>query len=355
MRVAFDVTPLISGGTGVARYVRELTAALPTPEVQLRRFAIGRSCTGALPADVSHLGVPLRLVHRSWALLGWPPAERLASPCDVVHSPDLVPPPTSRPLVVTVHDLDAVEQPHLHPPRAVALQRLQLDCARRRATAVLAVSEATASALRRHGVSPETILVAPHGVPALPAPDLSAAPPPPFLLAVGAVCLRKGLDTLIAAFARARLGDVRLVLAGPDGWGSERVAAAIRDHRVADRVQRLGHVSEAQLAGLYVRCLAVVVPSLAEGFGLAALEALAAGAPVVASDIPALREVAGDAAVYAAAGEPEAWAAALERLVGDEALRSDLAARGPAVAAPFTWNRTAAITVEAYRRARDAA
>jgi glycosyltransferase involved in cell wall biosynthesis len=169
------------------------------------------------------------------------------------------------------------------------------------------------------------------------------------------VSTRKGLTTLIAAFAQTKLEeDVRLVLAGPDGWGADEVTTAIRDRGVGDRVHRLGRVGDAQLAALYTGCLAVCVPSLAEGFGLTVLEGLAAGAPVVASDLPVLREVAGDAAVYATPGEPEAWTAALERLVGDGGLRRDLAARGAAAAAPFTWQRTAASTRGAYERARNA-
>src|SRR5205814_4137088 len=100
---------------------------------------------------------------------------------------------------------------------------------------------------------------------------------------------------------------------------------------------------------------AVCVPSIAEGFGLPILEAAAAGAPVIASDIAVFREVAGEAVWYAAAREERAWAGALERVVGDKELRDELRECGFEVARHYTWDRAAAVTCAAYERARAAA
>jgi glycosyltransferase involved in cell wall biosynthesis len=270
-----------------------------------------------------------------------------------VHTTDLVPPPTSRPLVVTVHDVVALEHPDLHPPRAVRIQGAQVAAARERATIVLAVSETTARTLRARGVPADKIVVAPNGVTTLPPPDTSLVPSEPFLLAVGSITPRKGLDVLAAALAAASVPErLRLVLAGPDGWRSEDVLASIRAHGVEHRVVQTGWVTDAQLAGLYRACVAVCVPSVAEGFGLPVLEAASLGAVVVASDIPVFREVgAGAVAVHCPPGDVASWSRAIERVVADDALRRAAAAAGPAAARGHGWERTAALTVAAYRRA----
>jgi glycosyltransferase involved in cell wall biosynthesis len=355
VRVAFDATALLAGNTGVARYVRELTAVMPFAGAQLSCFAIGRGDRGNLPPGTRHLRLPLRMAHRAWSVAGIPPAEVLAPGCEIVHTPDLVPPPARAPLVLTVHDLVALEHPDLHPPRSTAVQRAQLAAARDRASVVLAVSEATAATLRGHGVDPARIVVAPNGVTPLGAPDPSAVPVAPFFLAVGSLTPRKGFGTLVAAFARAALPrDVRLVLAGPDGWDAGSVHDAIARHDPDGRVVRAGRVTDAQLAALYQRCIAVCVPSIAEGFGLPVLEGAAAGATVVASDLPVFRELEPAVSAFAPASDVHAWSRALEH-VHDDALQIAPAAAARAFARDFTWERTATITVGAYERAREAA
>ncbi|MCU1430790.1 MAG: glycosyl transferase group 1 [Actinomycetia bacterium] len=356
-RIGFDVTALLAGDTGVARYVRELGCALERRNVELIRFAIGRgNHSDALPGNTRRVRMPLRLVHLSWSIAGMPSGEHLARGCDVVHTPDLVPPPTRRPLVLTVHDLVALEHPDMHPPRAEAAQRSQLAAARDRAAVVLSVSEATAAALRDRGVDAARIVVAPNGLTMLPSPDRSIVPSVPYLLAVGSLTPRKGLDTLIAAFARAALPEsIGLVLAGPHGWEASTVFAAIERHDPAGRITCTGRVTDAQLAALYEGCVAVCVPSVAEGFGLPVLEAAAAGAAVVASDLPVFRELAGSIALYAPVGDEQAWADALERIVADDELRTAAVAKGRVVAAEHTWDRAAEITLAAYERAQQEA
>jgi glycosyltransferase involved in cell wall biosynthesis len=354
LRVGVDVTALLAGNTGVARYVREVLASARSHDISLVPFAIGRGeHRSALGDGVRRLRIPLRLIHRSWSVLGRPSVDRLVPGCDVVHTPDLLPPPTRRPVVLTVHDVVALEHPDLHPPRAVRIQGAQVEAARDRATIVIAVSETTAGALRARGVPDDRIVVAPNGVTELPAPDASLVPDDPYLLAVGAITPRKGLDVLAAALAQASVPNrLRLVLAGPEGWRSAAVLAAIRARGVEHRVLRTGWVTDAQLAGLYRHCLAVCVPSVAEGFGLPVLEAASLGAPVVASDIPVFREVgAGAVALYCEPGDEGSWARALERVVDDTGLRRRASIAGPAAARPYRWERTSAMTVASYHRA----
>lgn len=200
LRVAFDVTPELFAATGVARYSRELALALERrPDCSLRRIAFGRQ-THPLPPRTVHLRIPLRAVHLAWGTLGVPRAESLSGPVDVVHSVDLLAPPTRRPLVVTMHDVVALERPDLHHRRSAALQRSRL-AALSRANVVLCVSQATASKLVARGIDPTRIRVVPNGLTALPPPVRVELPPGAFVLAVGTLEPRKGHEVLLRAFA----------------------------------------------------------------------------------------------------------------------------------------------------------
>jgi glycosyltransferase involved in cell wall biosynthesis len=288
-------------------------------------------------------------MQRLWSSASWPPAEALAGGGQLVHATDLGAPPSRVPVVVTVHDLVALAEPELHPRRSVRDQGQQLAGAKR-ASAVIADSRATAGDLVRAGVDPERIEVVHPGVTDLGRPVAVPGLEPPFVLAVGALHPRKGLDVLVEAFA-ANAGVLhRLVLAGPDaGYGRELRArmAAMGQH---SRLALLGPVTDGELAWLYREATALAFPSRAEGFGLPLVEAAAAGLPVVASDLPVLREVAGDAAVFVVAGDAAALGQALVAVATDEPLRSALADAGPKRAATFTWEATSQRTLACYER-----
>ena len=349
LRIALDVTPELIGSTGVARYSRELRGALQQrDDCEIHPFAVGRR-SQPLPAGVRHLPIPLRVIQRSWAALGLPRAEHLAGPVDLVHSLDLVPPPSARPLVVTVHDVVTAERPDLHAARARRMQAGQWG-ALTRAAAVLAVSRSTADALVARGVDPARIHVSPNGLTPLPAPVDPPVPAGPFVLAVGTMEPRKGHDLLLRAAALVP-GDVSIVFAGPDPGRGEALRALAHELGLGQRLTLLGPVSDAVLAGLYRDATLLCMPSLGEGFGLPVLEGLAAGTPTVASDLPALREVAGEAALLVAPGDVAALARALSAVLTDSGLRTRLRAAGPARAARFTWAATAEATVAAYRAA----
>ena len=162
----------------------------------------------------------------------------------------------------------------------------------------------------------------------------------------------QGLPTLVQAFARVAADNraLRLVLAGGDGWGSDLVRDAVASSGVPTRVLRPGYLPESAVAPLFRRAAVVAYPSLAEGFGLNALEALACGAPLVTTTGSALDEVVGDAAIKVAPGDVDALADALH-----DALQPDVAARlraaGPPRAAHFTWERSVDRHIDAYRLA----
>jgi glycosyltransferase involved in cell wall biosynthesis len=350
LRVALDVTPELIGSTGVARYSRELRSALEErDDCEVCAFALGRR-SQPLPDGVRHAAIPLRLVHRVWEVWGLPRAEQLTGAVDVVHSLDLVPPPTRQPLVITVHDIVTSELPALHPSNARRMQIKQRE-ALARASAILAVSHATAQSLVELGVDPELIHVTANGLPRLPKPAEPPISQRPFVLMVGTLEPRKGHELTLRAVAAADLSQLAIVFAGPTAGRDRALRALAVELGIAERLRILGYVDDAALAGLYRDATLLCMPSLGEGFGLPVLEALAAGTPVVASDIAAIREVADDAAILVPPGDVGALTRAVRRVVSDHKLRAELNRKGRERASSFTWSSTADATVTAYQAA----
>ena len=173
----------------------------------------------------------------------------------------------------------------------------------------------------------------------------------PFFLYLGGYDYRKNIPTLVRAFKRlpARL-DVELVLAGGMTKSQTPVMKKfLAEQGLTGRVRCLSYVDDADVPALYALALAFTSPSLAEGFGLQAVEAMGMGCPVVASNVSSLPEVVGDAGLLVSPSDEEEIAAALERLVEDESLRRTLAERGRVRAAEFSWQRCARETLAVYR------
>jgi len=147
------------------------------------------------------------------------------------------------------------------------------------------------------------------------------------------------------------LPALSLVLAGVDRGVGDALSAIVSDAGAPEAVVRLGSVSEDQLQRLYRCATALVYPSRYEGFGLPVLEAMASGTPVIGSRAASIPEVLGDAGLLVDPDDGRAWARAIVEIVNDEPLRRRLSAAGLARAATFTWERTARITLDVYRRA----
>jgi len=156
----------------------------------------------------------------------------------------------------------------------------------------------------------------------------------------------------VAAFdlEAARDAELRLVVAGPDGWGSAAFQDAVQAARHGDRVVRLGYVDDAARADLLAGARLLAYPSLDEGFGHPPLEAMRAGVPVVAARAGALPEVLGDAALLAAPSSVPALADALHAANADDETRARLTAAGHERVARYTWDRAVDELVASYRR-----
>jgi glycosyltransferase involved in cell wall biosynthesis len=288
-----------------------------------------------------------------------PPLELLIGRSDVVWGPNFVVPPVRRgSAVVTVNDLTPLRFPELCTADTLAYPALVVAAVRRGAwvhTLTGAVGEEVRNWLPAAADRVVTVplgVTPPHG--GDPVRGRRAAGADRYVLAISTVEPRKGFPTLVAAFdaVAAEFPDAALVVAGPDGWGIEGFEAARAAARHRDRVRRLGWVDQATRADLLAGAALFAAPSLYEGFGLPAADALAAGIPVVTSDDPALVEVTGDAALHVPVGDAGALADALRALLGDPGGAAALAARGPGQVAGFTWDATAAGLSALFQRAR---
>jgi glycosyltransferase involved in cell wall biosynthesis len=343
-----------TGTENYSLYLIRALAALDTPH-RWRLYADRPPPAGLIEGE----GVEWRVIPfpRLWThlRLAW---EVVQHPPDVLFVPAHVVPAARRcPAVVTVHDLGYLYHAAAHRPLDRAYLRISTAWNARTARVVLADSEATRRDLIAHtGCDPAKIVVAyPAGAEGLaPVTDplrLAQAQArygagARYWLYVGTLQPRKNLETLVRAFARlchegAWPPDVRLVLAGKAGWYHERIAAAAQASGVAERIVFPGYVAPEDLAALLSGALGFVLPSWYEGFGLPVQEAMACGAPVICSNVSSLPEVAGEAALLFDPGDVDALAAALARLWRDLDLRQELARRGPAQAARFTWERCA--------------
>jgi alpha-1,3-rhamnosyl/mannosyltransferase len=366
MRVALDARKIDDFGIGT--YIQGLLAGfaeLGSPEELVVYLPPGRVPPPAPRAPHPRVtwipeAAPPYSLAELWRLAR---AARRAG-ADLYHAPHYVCPPLLPcPAVVTVHDLIHLRFPvrHRH-PLAPLYARVMLRLAVRRARVVIAVSDSTRQDLvRRLGARPERVRVIPNGVaPAFrPAEDPGAVADalaalgvaPPYFLFVGNPLPHKNVDGLLDAFRALPPALGGLVLAGIPPAARARVAEGCRARGLDGRVTLLAPVPPETLARLYQGARAVVCPSLWEGFGLVALEALACGTPVVASDRGGLPEVVGDAALGVDPTSVDALREAMYTLAVQEPLRAALRARGLARARAFSWRHVAAATIAVYQEA----
>src|SRR5262249_50472839 len=304
MRIAIDARLWMEPRSGIGRYTRALTEQLLrlAPEEQWILY-IDRTPGPALPgAEVRCLPWPQRLLWSLWHA----PRDLRRRPVDLFGGVAGFELPGRGPwtLVTTVHDLVPLRLPALVPARHRWAVRTFLGAALRRAQRIIAVSETTRGEIfARYHLPPDRVVVVPEAAaPHFRPPSSSALAaartpdrlPPPYLLFLGFLEPKKNVGVLLEAVAALRRtgawGDTELIVVGAPGWGPDPVTRA-HALGLGEVVRFVGAVPDAELPALYGGALAFAFPSLWEGFGLPALEAMAAGAPVLASNRGALPEV----------------------------------------------------------------
>jgi glycosyltransferase involved in cell wall biosynthesis len=360
---------------GLETYVRRLYPAIlqARPDLRISMFVneLGRALLAVEPwADQVELVTHPLLGRRgtralSEATLLGPLADRRG--CEVLQSVALTAPLRLRAAsVVTIADVTWLRQPGAVPRSTRLLWRVLVFPAARRADRVITLSDAARSEIAEEiGIPLERIDVVPLG----PGAESGAEPTPEpelrgrlglgsgaIILAVSALLAHKNVGALVEALPEIRraMPDATVVVpANPTKLADELVARA-RALGADEALVLPGWVSAADLEGLYAAASCFVFPSLREGFGLPVLEAMRRGLPMACSNASAVPEVAGDAALLFDPRRPEELAGAVTRLFRDPALARELAARGRARAAEFTWRRTAEETLAALERARQA-
>ncbi len=379
MRIGLDGIPLKYLKTGIGHYTFEVARRLaldspadefelvsPSPFITEPRDKVGAQ---RWPQNLRAVHVRASLIERRWWTIGLPryiKREGLA----LFHGTNFEVPLRKRcPTVLTIHDLSLLLYPQTHQSRLVLRSRLLLPLMSRAATMIVTVSESVRREVCEHlRVPPEKVAAVPNAARSLfhPASSEQTAAvrerlgvEEDFLLYVGTIEPRKNLLTLVRAFVEMLSTTSlrpQLVIAGKKGWLSDDLYAYVKESGVARRVLFTGYVTDDELRALYSSCRAFVYPSLYEGFGLPPLEAMACGAPVIASNIPSIREVTGEAARLVDPENVNALAQSIVSLLLDEGEQQHLSSAGLKRAAEFSWERTARSIREVYDEAirRDA-
>ena len=308
------------------------------------------------------------LSKRLWPSMRWIeipvslPLELFRQPVDLLHAQTLAPALCPVPFVLTVNDVTWETNPEVYPLRIrLRLNKLVPQSARR-AKRILTVSEYTKKCLMEfYNLDERSIVVTYHGINAVYRPALDPAAvdrirlkhrlPDRFILYVGKIQARKNLPRLLAAFAslvRQQRLPHQLVLVGKPTWTSEETFSAIESLGLSGRVNVTGEVPLEDLPLVYAAAELFVFPSLAEGFGLPPLEAMACGTPVVCSNATSLPEVVGNAGILVDPYDVDALAQAMLDVVSSESLRGQLRDKGIARAATFSNRRMAELTHAAY-------
>ena len=360
IRIAVDTTPLLGQPTGVGVMTRELVNRLADAEDltvtgYVASWRARDRYRSVLPTGIDpyRLRWPARLCHQAWQRVERP---RLPSRFDVVHGTNFVLPPAHGTAgLVTVHDLTAWRFPKMV-DRYSAAYPVLVERALARGASVHCVSHSVAAeVVDVLGLSGDRVHVIPNGFArghtgnSERTRDMIAGP---YLLAIGTVEPRKDYVGLVESMTEVwnHYPELRLVIAGADGWGTEELANAAERVGAGDRLIRLGYVSEQEKADLLAGAELFVFPSVYEGFGLPVLEAMDAGLPVVTTSTGALPEVAGDAALLVTPRSADELSRAILLALADDDLRRTLVASGRRRVQDFSWDRMAAEMADLYRQ-----
>ncbi|HXX14996.1 MAG TPA: glycosyltransferase family 1 protein [Candidatus Eremiobacteraceae bacterium] len=374
MKVLIDFTQIPTDRTGVGVYADKLISGLSSLVtngdsllVLVQKDERGIYELVRDSPNVSIASVPTTVLRNRALLFLYEqvvlPVLLVSKNVDVIHSLHYTHPlicPCSR--VVTVHDLTFLLSPELHTWGRRLIMPFFIKHAVRRSEAVVFISNTTRVDSEKliQGAKKKLRRVIPLGV-SLKEFNLDSQLveevlakfllTQPYVLYLGTIEPRKNIFRLIQAYEQIahQHPNLLLVLAGKSGWHVDNVFAAIRSSKYRERIRHLGFVSELEKRALLTKCQILVYPSLYEGFGLPVLEAMAAGAPVITSNVSALPEVTGDAAILINPLSVEEIATAMSMLLNDEQKRDHLRILGKRRAAEFSWEKVAIQTFDLYK------
>jgi len=364
VRVGLDAHMVGGRETGNETYVKGLVTGFQSrkaSDVDVAVYNVGSPWTAA----DGHVRFERLLAANPYVRLGLElPFRSLRERLDILHVTYTAPIWSAAPLVLTVHDICFTTNPEWFSARDLRVLNANIPRSIRKAAHVITDSQDARSQIIEHYHVPEdrisAITIGPGpGAQPISAEDaqeelkaLGLCTGRPYLLAVGNLQPRKNLVRLVDAFKDlvARGHDIDLVIVGPRHYRAEDAVSAAAS--VSDRVHFTGYVTDRQLAACY-RCSSVFVfPSLYEGFGLPAIEAMSHGVPIACSNAGSLPEVCADAALLFDPLSVEAIATAVDRVLADPELRGRLSAAGLARAKDFSWTATAEETIRVYEKVR---
>ena len=374
MRLAFNATSLLSPLTGIGQYSRHLAMGLADRQDIDPEFFYGAFwskevrcephpvAANLLPWVRNHVpfAYTLRRSVQNHQFAKRTQQQRF----NIYHEPGTLLLPFDGPTVLTVHDLAWIRYPQTHPPRRVQAMNKYFEPGLSRASLILTDSEFIKRELTdMFGVPPERIRSVPLGVEPMFRPCSAEETQSllnrynlmhgQYLLTVGTLEPRKNLQTVLHAYMllpqkiRKRFP---LVLAGIKGWHMSALEQQIAPLVAAGEIRQLGYLPREELATVIAGALALIYPSIYEGFGLPPLEAMACGVPVIASGVSSLPEVVGDAGLLIDPHDTEAVAQAMQRLITDPGIRLHLSQKALARSARFSWGKCVEQTIDVYRQ-----
>ena len=369
MIVCLDVSPAVHHRAGSGRYAQELTAALVAIDPENEHVAFyNRPSEARIDPPLDQLPhLTTTLPNKFWRMsvllahFARLPQDRLFPSVDLFHATDhLLPWLSCVKSVFTLHDLTFCLHSQMHSSWNRWFLTLMVPRFLRAANAVIADSECTkGDATRLYGIDEAKIKVIYPGVKArfhpadsetIEAARARYSLPERFILFVGTIEPRKNLNTLLEAYQalRSRGSNFNLVIVGKTGWLYESLFRRLRELGVEGEVAFPGFIPDVDLPALYSAADLFVFPSLYEGFGLPPLEAMACGTPVIVSDTSSLPEVVGDAGLLVDPYDVKGLAIAIERVLTDAQLQTEMRTKGLERAKQFTWEKAARETLAVY-------
>jgi glycosyltransferase involved in cell wall biosynthesis len=375
MKIGIDGSSILPVKTGIGYYTLNLIRALLKIDQENEYVLLLNSYRHAPPdypflakpnLRVRRFRIPGPLLIHGWRYVHAPPIEVLVGRVDVFHSPGTyIPPQIGGKRVTTVHDLYFLKHPENCDTLGGRFLKATVPSRIHRMDRVIVDSlSAKADLIEQLGVAEEKISVIYLGVDQISFRPIADAGllglireeycvPPNYLLTVATLEPRKNLEGLLFAYKRLKTivhNPPKLVIVGRAGWQSEKIFETVRELDLRRDVIFTGYVSESHLPMLYNCALLFVYPSLYEGFGLPVLEAMACGLPVIVSDTPSLREIAGESAVLVDPQNYYALADKMRDLIVQHSLRERLREKSLAQARQFSWELCARKTLNVYKQ-----